>query len=110
MAEDSLKILIRNTLRWVRHVRLPHDRPTKVLLYGELAQQLRKTERPLLLYKDTIKDILNCGGVFHTWRDAVMESMEWVKCIHDISKKIDTERKEENKRRRVRRHKRKEFE
>ena len=26
------------------------------------------------------------------------------KCLHDISKKIDTERKEESKRRRVKRH------
>jgi len=41
-----------------------------------------------------------------------MERTEWRKCIHDISKKIDTKRKEENKRRRVKREKneRKEFE
>ena len=74
------------------------------LKYGELARGSRKTGRPLLRNKDTIKDILNRGGALHTWRDAVMERTEWRKCIHDISRKIDTERKEENKRRRVKRH------
>ena len=95
-------------------MRLPDDGPTKALLYGKLAQGSRKTGRPLLRYRDTIKDILNRGGALHTWRDAVMERTEWRKFIHDKSKKIDTERKEENKRRRVKRHekknKRKEFE
>ena len=95
MAEDIENILIRNRLCWVGQiVRLPDDRPTKVLLYGQLAQGSRKTGRALLRYKDTIKDILNLGGPLHAWRDAVMERTEWRKCIHDISKKIDTERKD----------------
>ena len=73
MAEDIESILIRNRLRWVGHVvRLPDDRPTKALLYGELAQGSRKAGGPLLRYKDTIKDILNRGGALHTWRDAVV--------------------------------------
>ena len=42
MAEDIENILIRNRLGWVEHVvRLLADRPTKALLYGELAQGSR---------------------------------------------------------------------
>ena len=67
-------------------VRLPDDRPTKALLYGELAQGSRKTGRPLLRYRDTIKDDLNRGDALHTWRDAVMEKTKWRKCIDHFHK------------------------
>ena len=67
MTEDIENILIRNRLRWVGHVaRLPDERPTKALLYGELAQGSRKIGRPLLRYKDTLMDILKCGSALHT--------------------------------------------
>ena len=67
VAEDIENILIRNRLRWMGHVvRLPDERPTKALLYGALAKGSRKTGRPLLQYRDTIKDILNRGGALHT--------------------------------------------
>jgi len=62
MAEDIENIFIRNRLLWVGHVRLPDDRPTKALFYGELAQGSRKTGSPLLRYKVT-----NDQGYLESW-------------------------------------------
>ena len=107
MTEDIENILIRNRLRWFGHViRLPDVRPNKALLYGELSEGSRKIGRPLLRFKDTIKDILKRGNALQIWNTAVHERLGWRKCIYDISKKIDIERKEENKKKRAKRHER----
>ena len=72
-ATDIEIILIRNRLRWMGHVaRMSDERPVKTLLYGKLAEGSRKVGRPLLRFKDTLKDILKRGGVLHSWKETVV--------------------------------------
>lgn len=43
--------------------------------------------------------------MIHTWNTVVLcKRLECRKCVQDINNKIDTERKDENKRKRAKRH------
>ena len=104
-ATDIEIILIRNRLRWMGHVaRMPDDRPVKALLYGVLNEGTRRVGRPLLRFKDTIKDILKRGGAIDYWRDAVNDRLAWRRLVDGVSHKIDKDRQFRNKESRLRRH------
>ena len=105
--EDIENILIRNRLRWLGHVvRMPDERPVKNLLYSELAEGTRKVGRPVLRFKDTMKDILKRGGVLDIWKSVATDRLEWRRLTSNTCQKIDNERKDENKKRRQKRHQR----
>ena len=71
-------MLTKNRMRWLGHVsRMENDRPTKMLLYGELAEGTRPVGRPKLRYKDTCKNALKCGGILDVWQDSVNNRLEW---------------------------------
>ena len=104
-ATDIEIILIRNRLRWIGHVaRMPDNRPVKALLYGVLNEGTRRVGRPLLRFKDTIKDILKRGGAIDYWRDAVNDRLAWRRLVDGVSHKIDKDRQFRNKESRLRRH------
>ena len=86
-------ILIRNGLRWMGHVaRMPDERPAKALLYGVLEEGSMKIGRPLLRYKDTLRDILKRGAALGTWREIVTDRLAWRRLTSDICDKIEIER------------------
>ena len=102
---DIETTLVKNRLRWVGHVvRMEATRPVKELFFGELEDGSRSTGRPQLRYKDTIKDILRRADVLHNWRDHVDNRHEWRQFTHDVSMKIDHQRKEISRLRREKRH------
>jgi hypothetical protein len=56
--------LLRHRLRWAGHVmRMDDTRLPKKIFLSELATGSRKVGRPLLRYKDTIKDAMNKCGI-----------------------------------------------
>ena len=57
--------------------RMPDERPVKALLYGILGEGSRRVGRPLLRYKDTLKDILKRGAALGTWRQIVTDRLAW---------------------------------
>lgn len=60
-------VLTRKLFRWLGHVaRMPDDRV-------EVGVEKRRIGRPLLRYKDTLKDLLEKGYVLHTWSEAVRD-------------------------------------
>ena len=99
-------ILVRNRLRWMGHVaRMQDVRPVKVLLYGVLEEGSRRVGRPLLWYKDTLKDILKRGAALGTWREIVTDRLAWRRLTSDdICDKIEIERRNWNIERRAKRH------
>lgn len=63
---------ISNRLHWMSHIaHMPDVRPT--LFYGKLVEGSKKVGHPFLKFKDTLKDMLYCGGAINTWRDAVVD-------------------------------------
>ena len=63
-ADDVEFLLNKNRLRWLGYLgRITETRAVKALLYGELAEGKRKVGRPMLRFKDSIKDILKRGEV-----------------------------------------------
>ena len=57
---NSEIILIRNILHWMGHVAcMPDEQPVQALLYGVLEEGSRRVGRPLLRYKDTLKNIFS---------------------------------------------------
>lgn len=94
---DIETTLVKNRLRWLGHViRLPDERPVKILLFGELAEGTRKVGRPFLRYKDTLKSILKRAGVLDSWYNKTNDRLEWRKLIEEISLFLDHDRKEAN--------------
>ena len=88
---DIEVILIRSRLRWIGHVaRMPDERPMKAIPYGELAEGSRGVGRPLLRYKDTMKDILKRGGAPNMWREIVGDRLAWWRFTSDVCDKIET--------------------
>ena len=76
MTPRTAFVLIRNRLRWMGHVaNKPDERPVKALLSGLLEEGSRRVERPLLRYKDTLKDILKRGAALVTWREIVTDRL-----------------------------------
>ena len=94
---DIETALVRNRLRWLGHVgRMDNDRPVKELLFGELEDGTRQVGRPLLRYKDTLKDILKRANVLHNWKNYINNRPEWRQFTHNVTMKIDQLRKETN--------------
>ncbi|PIK44118.1 hypothetical protein BSL78_19044 [Apostichopus japonicus] len=103
--EDIEAVLTRNRFRWLGHVaRMPDDRPVKELLYGELGVGKRRVGRPLLRYKDTLKVSLIKGDVLHTWSEVVNDSSSWRRTTFGTAVKMDQCGREENIKKRQRRH------
>ena len=76
----------------------------KELLFGELEDGSRHVGRPLLRYKDTLKDILKRVDALHNWRDYIDDRPGWRQFTHEVSMKIDNLRKKTNKLKREKRH------
>ena len=86
-ADDIELLLNMNRLRWLGHVAgMPETRAAKALLYGELAEGKRKVGRPMLRFKDTIKDVLKRGEVLDSWTESVDNRPEWRKLTHEVCK------------------------
>ena len=49
----------------------------EALLYGVLEEDSREGGRPLLSYKDILKDILKRGAALGTWREIVTDRLAW---------------------------------
>ena len=65
---------------------------------------IRKVGRPFLRFKDTMKDILKRGGVLDICKSVATDRLKWRWLISNTCQKIDNESKEENKKRRQKRH------
>ena len=76
--------LIKNQLRWVGHVvRMPEDRAPKKLLYGELTKAPRKIGRPLLRFKDKLKNNLKALNFdLKSWETLSKTRTEWRASCH----------------------------
>ena len=84
-ADDTKLLVNKNRLRWLGHVaRMPETRAVKALLYGELAEGKRKVERPMLRFKDTIKDVLKRDEVLDSWTESVDNRPEWRRLAHEV--------------------------
>ena len=98
-ADDIELLLNKNRLRWLGHVaRMPETRAVKALLYGELAEGKRKVGRPMLRFKDTIKDVFKRGEVLDSWTECVDNRPEWSKLTHEVCNGIDEKRRVNNER------------
>ena len=63
-------------MRWMGYVaRMPDEQPMKALLYGVIEEGSRRVGRPLLRYKDTLKDVLKRGAALGTWRESVTDRL-----------------------------------
>ena len=84
--------------------RMPNERPVKALLYEVLEEGSRRVGRPLLRYKDTLKDILERGAALGIWREIVTDRLAWQGLASDICDKIELERQNWNIERRAKSH------
>ena len=85
--------------------RMPDEQPVKALLYGVLEEGSRRVGRPLLRYKDTLKDILKCEAALGTWRARDRNrSASLRRLTSDICDKLEIERQNRNIERRAKRH------
>ena len=116
-ADDIEFLLNKNRLRWLGYVkRMPETRAVKALLYGELGEGKKKIGRPMLRFKNKIKDILKSGEVLHflsknheleirdSWTESVVNRPEWRKLTFEVCNVMDKKRKENNERMREKRH------
>ena len=105
--EDIEVMLTKNRMRWLGHVsRMENDRPTKMLLYGELAEGTRPVGRPKLRYKDTCKNALKCGGILDVWKDSVNNRLEWRNSVKVVCGKVNERRVKRYEKRRDQRRRR----
>ena len=72
-------------LRWAGHVaRVSDDRIPKQLLFGELTTGTRTVGRPLLRWKDSLKDTLKQSNIFTTqWQDIATDRSTWRRSVHN---------------------------
>ena len=78
----------------------------KAPLYGELTEGSRKVGRPLLRYKDTIKDIFKGRGALNTWRAIVGDRLAWRRFTTDVCDKTEKDRRQSNVEKTAKRHER----
>lgn len=58
-------------------------------------------EALVTIFLDAEMDILKCGNAFHKWKDTGNVRPIWHSCIYNISKKIDFNRMEDDKRKKA---------
>ena len=93
-------------LRWAGHVaRMADNRIPKQLLFGELTIGTRTVGRPLLRWKDSLKDTLKQSNISTThWQDTATDRSACRRSIHDGLVLYDDSRRERNAAKRARRH------
>ena len=103
---DIEMIVRKMQLRWAGHVaRMSDDRIPKQLLFGELTIGTRTVGRPLLRWKDSLKDTLKQSNISTThWQDTATDRSAWRRSIHDGLVLNDDSRRERNSTKRARRH------
>lgn len=71
--------LIKVQLRWCGHVvRMEDDRIPKQLFYGQISNAPRRVGRPLLRYKDKVKDNLKRLDINHSrWEHIALDRKAW---------------------------------
>ena len=76
-------LLKQGSLRWLGHVvRMDDGRIPKDLLYGELAQGKRPTDRPQLRYKDVCKRDLKALGIdINEWETLASNRSAWRQAV-----------------------------
>ena len=103
---DIEMIVRKMQLRWAGHVaRMSDNRIPKQLLFGELTIGTRTVGRPLLRWKDSLKDTLKQSNISTThWQDTATDRSAWRRSIHDGLVLYDDSRRERNATKRARRH------
>ena len=93
-------------LRWAGHVaRMSDDRIPKQLLFSELTTGTRTVGRPLLRWKDSLKDTLKQANIStKQWQDTATYRSTWRRTVHDGLLLYDNSRRERNATKRARRH------
>ena len=83
-------------LRWAGHVaRMSDDRIPKQLLFGELTTGSKTVGRPLLHWKDSLKDTLKQSNISTTqWQDTATDRSMWRRSILDGLMLYDDSRRE----------------
>ena len=85
--------------------RMSDDRIPKQLLFGELTTGTRTVGRPLLRWKDSLKDTLKQSNISTTqWQDTATDCSTWRRSVHDGLTIYDNYRRERNATKRARRH------
>ena len=85
--------------------RMSDDRITKHLLFGELTTGARTVGRPLMRWKDSLKDTLKQSNISTTqWQDTATDRSTWRRSIHDGLVLYDDPRRERNATKRALRH------
>ena len=89
-------ILMRNQLRWSGHVaRMDNSRLPKQIFYSELCSGARCRGRPVLRYKDVLKERLTACGISHTaWESLAADRNSWRQATHQGVSKFETERRQ----------------
>ena len=103
---DIEMIVRKMQLRWAGHVaRMSDNRIPKQLLFGELTIGTRTVGRPLLRWKDSLKDTLKQSNISTTHlQDTATDRSAWRRSIHDGLVLYDDSRRERNATKRARRH------
>ncbi len=100
-------------LRWAGHVtrmsghvtRMSDDRIPKQLLFGELTTGTRTVGRPLLRWKDSLKDTLKQSNISTTqWQDTATDRSIWRRSIPGGLMLYDESRRQRNATKRAHRH------
>ena len=103
---DIEMIVRKMQLRWAGHVaRMSDNRIPKQLLFGELTIGTRTVGRPLLRWKDSLKDTLKQSNISTThWQDTATDRSARRRSIHDGLVLYDDSRRERSATKRARRH------
>ena len=93
---DIEMVVRKMQLRWAGHVaRTSDDRIPKQLLFGELTTGTRTVGRPLLRWKDSLKDTLKQANISTTqWQDTATVRSTWRRSVHDGLMLCDNSRRE----------------
>ena len=87
-------LLMKSQLRWAGHVaRMENSRLPKQIFYSELTQGVRGKGRPLLRYKDTLKErLISCKLPHNTWEALAADRKCWRSTITKGVSKFENER------------------
>ena len=99
-------MLMKNQLRWAGHVvRMSDSRLPKQIFYSELADGARRRGRPLLRYKDVLKERLNnCNLSPNDWEASAQNRSAWRGTIKRYSKQFELKRTQNMEAKRAKRH------